>query len=415
MSSAPTHIVCISGATKKSTERRRAPIPGHIFRLTLMAARSDSVRMPDIHGNCEPRFSAVRDALAASLVKNDVGASAAVYVDGEPVVDIWGGYADAGRTVVWERDTLTCVSSTTKTMTALCALILADRGELDLSAPVAAYWPEFAAAGKEELQVRHVLSHSAGLPDLPGMTAVEDLYDWERTTAQLAAQVPEWEPGTAAGYHALTFGFLAGEVVRRVTGRSLGEFFAEEVAVPLGADFHIGLPAEHDHRVAAFIPPPSRTEEFAASAPPVSGREPREYSGALIRVRDVNSTAWRRAEIPAVNGFGNARSVGLAQSVLANGGSAGGVRLLSAQGCEPAWQEVFRGEDRVLGTPMSWTTGFGRFGSTFGWGGWGGSLVASDPGARMTVAYVMNQMIDRDHQDDTRGMEIVMAAYDGLR
>lgn len=153
--------------------------------------------MTDIKGYCDPRFVAVREALAALLVKEDVGASAAVYIDGEPVVDIWGGYADAGRSVSWERDTLTGVNSTTKNMTALCALVLADRGELDLSAPVAAYWPEFAAAGKENVLVRHVLSHTAGLPDLSGPTAVEELYDWESVTTSLAAQAPEWEPGTA--------------------------------------------------------------------------------------------------------------------------------------------------------------------------------------------------------------------------
>ncbi|WP_328685947.1 beta-lactamase family protein [Streptomyces sp. NBC_01261] len=371
--------------------------------------------MTDVKGLCEPRFAAIEESLAASLGKDDVGASVAVRLDGEPVVDLWGGYADADRTLDWERDTLTGVNSTTKNMTALCALVLADRGLLDLSAPVAAYWPEFAAAGKERLLVRHVLSHTAGLPDLSGPTAVEDLYDWRSVTAGLAAQAPEWEPGTVAGYHALTFGFLIGEIVRRVTGRSLGDFFAEEVAGPLGADFHIGLSAADDHRVAPLIAPPSETDEFAAGAPLGPDGTRREHTGVTVRVRDANSVAWRRAQIPAVNGFGNARSVALVQSVLANRGSAGGVRLLSPRGCEPAWQEVFRGEDRVLRTPMSWTAGFGKFGNTFGWGGWGGSLVVSDPDARMTVAYVMNQMIDRDRQEDNRGMEIIMAAYSGLR
>ena len=371
--------------------------------------------MTYIEGVCEPRFAEVRAALAASLGKDDVGASVAVYLDGEPVVDIWGGYADADRSVGWERSTLTGVNSTTKNMTALCALILADRGRLDLSAPVAAYWPEFAAAGKENVLVRHVLSHTAGLADLSGPTAVEDLYDWQSVTAGLAAQAPEWEPGTAAGYHALTFGFLVGEIVRRITGRSLGEFFAEEVARPLDADFHIGLSAEHDHRVAPLIPPPSLTDDYTSGAPTGPDGTRREHTGAAVRVRDANSVAWRRAQIPAVNGFGNARSVALVQSVLANQGAAGGVRLLSPQGCEPAWQEVFHGEDRVLRSPMSWTMGFGKFGNTFGWGGRGGSLVASDPDAHMTVAYVMNQMMDRDQQEDYRGMEIIMAAYTGLR
>jgi CubicO group peptidase (beta-lactamase class C family) len=299
-------------------------------------------------------------------------------------------------------------------MTALCALMLADRGELELSAPVATYWPEFAAAGKGRVLVRHVLSHTAGLPEIEGLTTVEELFDWERVTARLAAQTPQWEPGTDGGYHALTFGYLVGEIVRRVTGRSLGEFFAEEVAQPLGADFHIGLPAEHDDRLAPLLPPPSLSDEYAASAPPGPDGEPREHTGLAVRVRDVNSVAWRRAQIPAVNGFGNARSVALVQSVLANQGAVSGLRLLSPEGCAPAWQEVFRGKDRMLGTPMVWTVGFGKFGDAFGWGGWGGSLVASDPGARMTVAYVMNQMIDPAHHQDDRGLEIVLAAYSGL-
>jgi CubicO group peptidase (beta-lactamase class C family) len=362
--------------------------------------------MTEIQGICAPRFASVREALAVTLGKGDVGASAAVYVDGEPVVDIWGGYADADRSGPWERDTITGVMSTTKTMTALCALILADRGELDLSAPVASYWPEFAAAGKAGVLVRHVLSHSAGLPDLTGMKAVDEYYDWEGVTARLAAQAPEWEPGTAAGYHSVTFGFLVGEIVRRVTGRSLGEFFAAEVAGPLGADFHIGLAEEHDHRVAPTIPPRGETEDYAASAAGL------EAPPNAAQVKDANSVAWRRAQLPAVSGFGNARSVGRVQSVLTNGGSADGVRLLSAKGCEPAWQEVFRGDDRVLGTRACYTMGFGGFGNTFGWGGWGGSLVVNDPGARLTVAYVMNQM---GREGDARGIEITMAAYDGVR
>jgi hypothetical protein len=195
--------------------------------------------MAEIQGTCDERFGAVRDALAASLGKDDVGASVAVHVDGEPVVDLWGGHLDAARTAPWQRNTITNVWSTSKTMTALCALVLADRGELDLAAPVARYWPRFAAAGKENVQVRHVFAHTSGLPDWDGPTAVEDLYDGPALAARLAAQAPRWEPGTAAGYHSLTQGFVLGEVVRRITGRGLGAFFAEEIAGPLGADFHL--------------------------------------------------------------------------------------------------------------------------------------------------------------------------------
>ena len=346
--------------------------------------------------------------LGRLLDGGDTGAAAAVYVDGEPVVDVWGGFADVGRTIPWQRDTIVNVWSVTKTMTALCALILADRGELDLDGPVARYWPEFAAAGKEGVLVRHLLAHTAGLPDWDSPATPGELCDWAAATARLAAQAPRWKPGTAAGYHSLTQGFLVGEVVRRVTGRSVGEFFAGDVAGPLGADFHIGLPAEHDHRVALSVPPPSRDEDYVSSAP----GETTPAAGTRIRVRDGNSVAWRRAQIPAASGFGNARSVALAQSVLACGGTVGDVRLLSQAGCDRAQEEQFQGEDPLLGMAVRYGIGYGLFGGTCGWGGWGGSLVMIDPGARMAVAYVTNQMREPGH--DNRGLEIVMAAYDGL-
>jgi CubicO group peptidase (beta-lactamase class C family) len=363
--------------------------------------------MAGVEGSYDDLFAAVPTALAALLDDGDVGASVAVFVDGEPVVDVWGGFADADRTIPWQRDTITNVWSVTKTMTALCALVLADRGELDLAAPVARYWPEFAAAGKDGVLVRHVLAHTAGVPDWDG--SVEDLYDWPSATARLAAQAPLWEPGSAAGYHSLTQGFLVGEVVRRITGRSLGEFFAAEVARPLGADFSIGLPAAHDSRVALAVPPPSRDEDHAASAP---GSGAPAAAGTAVRVRDGNSVAWRRAQIPAASGFGNARSVALVQSVMACGGAVRGVRLLSQAGCDRAGEEQFSGQDRRLGMRVRYGLGYGLFGSSLGWGGWGGSLVMVDPDGRMAVAYATNQM--REPADDTRGLELVMAAYDGL-
>ncbi|MFJ2391851.1 serine hydrolase domain-containing protein [Streptomyces sp. NPDC087843] len=364
--------------------------------------------MAAIQGSYDDLFTAVPRALSALLDEGDAGASVAVFVDGEPVVDVWGGFADADRTIPWQRDTITNTWSVTKTMTALCALVLADRGELDLDAPVGRYWPGFARAGKEKVLVRHLLAHTAGLPDWDG--PIEELYDWPSATARLAAQTPQWEPGSAAGYHSLTQGFLVGEVVRRITGRSLGEFFAQEVAGPLGADFHIGLAAEHDHRVAPTIPPPSQDEDYAASAP---GGKATPSAATRVRVRDGNSVAWRREEIPAANGFGNARSVGLVQSVMACAGAVRGTRLLSRAGCDLARQEQFSGEDRLLGTPMRWGLGYGLFDSIYGWGGWGGSLVVIEPEGRMTVAYVTHQM--REPAADNRGLEMVMAAYDGLK
>ncbi|UOX92462.1 beta-lactamase family protein [Amycolatopsis sp. FBCC-B4732] len=352
--------------------------------------------MADISGKCDNGFDKVGEALAASLDAGDVGASVAVVVDGELVADLWGGHLDAARTTAWERDTITTVWSTTKTMTALCALVLADRGQLDLDAPVAAYWPEFAAAGKETVLVRHLLGHTAGLPDFDGPITVEDLYDWPAVTARLAAQAPQWPPGSAAGYHSVTFGFLIGEVVRRVTGRSLGTFFAEEIAGPVGADFHIGLGAEHDHRVAPLLADPR------GDKPP----------GFLLGVSDSHATAWRRAELPAVNGYGNARSVATLQSALACGGVAGGVRLLSAAGSERVFEEQHDGVDRVIGAPIRYGLGYRLDGRTCSWGGWGGSVVLVDADLRMTVAYVMNQV--RWEDGYARGLGLVMAAYDAI-
>jgi len=364
--------------------------------------------MADIEGSYNDLFVAVPGALSALLDGGDVGGSVAVFVDGEPVVDVWGGFADAARTVPWQRDTIVNVWSVTKTMTALCALVLADRGALDLDAPVARYWPEFAALGKERVLVRHLLSHTAGLPDWDG--PIDELYDWASATARLAGRPPRWEPGSAAGYHSLTQGLLVGEVVRRITGQSVGQFFADEVAGPLGADFHIGLAAEHDGRVALSVPPPSRDEDYVAGA---ASRTASASAGTTVRLRDGNSMAWRRAQIPAASGFGNARSVARVQSVMACGGTHNGVRLLTPAGCERAWEEQFNGEDRILGMRVRWGLGYGLFGSTYGWGGWGGSLVVIEPNARMVVAYVTNQM--REPAEDTRGMEIVMSAYDGIQ
>ena len=265
--------------------------------------------MADIQGSYDELFTSVPSALAGLLDNGDAGGSVAVFVDGEPVVDVWGGFADADRTMPWKRDTITNVYSVTKTMTALCALILADRGEVDVAAPVGRYWPEFAVAGKEKVLVRHLLGHTAGLPDWDG--PVGELYDWPSATARLAALAPQWEPGTDAGYHSLTQGFLVGEVVRRVTGRSVGDFFAQEVAGPLGADFRIGLPAEHDHRVALTVPPPFRDEDYAASAPG-SGAPPRRHrrAGPRREQRRLAPCADPRGERVRQRPLGRPRAVG---------------------------------------------------------------------------------------------------------
>lgn len=359
-----------------------------------------------IDGICDERFSGVRDALEASLDKGtDVGASVAVYLDGEPVVDLWGGHADEERTRLWERDTIANTWSTTKTMTNLCALILADRGALDVHAPVAAYWPEFAAEGKERVEVRHLLGHTAGLPVWTEPMRVTDLFDWEKATSALARQAPAWEPGTESGYHGLTQGYLVGEVIRRITGRTVGTFFREEVAGPLGADFHIGLPAEHDHRVAPMI---ARDAEPIPSNPPISGD-------------DANTPEWRRAEIPAAGGHGNARAVAAVQSVLACGGQARGVRLLSEVGCERVFERQSDGRDRMFGTHLRFGLGYALPSPGLPmpgervcfWGGWGGSVIVNDLDARVSIAYVMNRMAG-GALGDARGAGIILEVFAAL-
>ena len=381
-----------------------------------MTDNASQTREISVEGTFEERFTPVRDALAANLASGaDCGASVAVYLDGEPVVDIWGGFVDAECSQPWQADTIVNVWSTTKTMTALCALILADRGELDLHAPVARYWPEFAANGKEAIEVRHLLSHTSGLSGWQEPLVLDDLLDWERCTSLLAAQAPWWEPGTASGYHAITQGYLVGEVVRRIAGQTLGAFFAEQVAGPLGADFHIGLDAQHDDRVALVIPPPPLDVDVDPESIAF-----RTLANPMLDASYSWTEGWRRAESPAANGHGNARSVAAIQSVVACGGEARGVRLLSPAGVDALFEEQSDGPDLVLGAHLRFGMGYGLASEVMPisprscfWGGWGGSLVINDLDARLTVSYMMNRM-GAGTLGDERGASIVAAAYGAL-
>ncbi|HVM96069.1 MAG TPA: serine hydrolase domain-containing protein [Candidatus Acidoferrales bacterium] len=376
-----------------------------------------------VDGQCSPRFAAVRDAFAANFeAGREVGASFAATLDGELVVDLWGGWADAAQTRPWQRDTIVNVFSTTKAMTALCAHILADRGELDFDAPVARYWPEFAQAGKQDLPVRYLMSHRAGLAALRRRLPAEALYDWQGMTDELAAEAPWWEPGTVSGYHALTFGHLVGEVVRRISGKSLGTFFRDEVAQPLGVDFHIGLAESEDHRVADLVSP-SESENKAAGA----GIDPdsllaKVMGNPRIKAEAATTRAWRAAEIPAANGHGNARSVARVLAALACGGTLDGVNLLRSETLEGAIVEQSYGRDLVLPLTMRWGLGFmltsptmplGPNPRTFGHGGWGGSLGIADMDARVSWAYVMNKM-SPGTTGDTRVAGMLLALYAAL-
>ena len=389
----------------------------------MSAAVSEITTNVPITGMYQSGFERVREVFVRNLTNGqDLGASVAIYIDGEPVLDLWGGFFDANRRRIWERDTIVNNFSTTKTMTALSALVLADRGELDLDAPVKKYWPEFGQNGKDGVLVRHFLGHTSGLPGWTEPVSVEDIEDREKAATLLARQAPWWKPGTQIGYHALTFGPLLGEVIRRVSGKTLGRFFAEEIAGPLGSDYHIGTGPEHDHRVTAMV--------AATDIRPRHGDgtiTDRVFFNPYITPEIASTVAWRRAEMGGSNGHGNARSVAAAQSVLACGGTVRGVRLLSEAGCRRALELQADGPDLVCGYPLRWGLGYGLnspiivkgYGPLVEgrqiafWGGAGGSIIVNDFDARMTVAYVMNT--HREHGGvDPRGLEIVRAAYESI-
>ena len=373
--------------------------------------------MADIQGTCDPGYEAVGDAFEKNFDMGDLGATCAVVVDGETVVDLWGGTADVAGDRLWERDTIVNVWSTTKTMAALCVLMLHDRGVLDVDQSVADLWPEFAENGKEAVLVRHLLSHSAGLPGFDAPIDEDQLFDWDYVCARLASQAPWWKPGTKSGYHSITQGWLLGEVLRRVDGRTLGTFFAEEVAGPIGADFHIGLADEHFSRVAELdttgVEVPRLGEQDRSEM--VERHEAHGRMGAEIG----NTDRWRRAEFPAANGHGNARSVAEVHSVVACGGTARGTTLLSAETVERIFEVQTDDHDPILGVPIRYGLGFGLPSESMPispnrracfWGGWGGSLAVIDVEAGMSVAYMMNHM-SAELRFDGRAGRILMAAH----
>jgi CubicO group peptidase (beta-lactamase class C family) len=356
--------------------------------------------MADVNGTSDARLDAVRAALETNLDSGEeLGASIVVDIDGQRVMDVWGGFRDPAHAQAWEEDTITNVWSSTKTVTALAALMLADRGQLDVYAPVADYWPEFAAAGKQDVKVRHLLSHTSGVSGLAQPASVEDLYDWEKSTSRMAAQAPWWEPGTASGYHALNFGHLVGEVVRRVSGKPLKQFVAEEIAGPLGADFQIGAAQADWSRIADVVPPPPLPFDLAALG--ADSIPVKTFTGPPADAAAANTPGWRGADIGGANGHGNARSVARILSVLARGGEVDGVRLLGPDTIDLIFDEQANGTDLVLGVPLRWGIGYGLpheslpwipAGKICFWGGWGGSVIIMDLDRRMTISYMMNKM-----------------------
>jgi len=369
----------------------------------------------EVHGWCDERFGALRECFERNFADHaDVGASFAATLEGEYVVDLWGGHLDAARTLPWQEDTLVCTFSVTKTMAALAALVLVDRGELRLDDRVTRYWPEYGRHGKEATEVRQFLTHTAGVPAFAERLSHTDLYDWDHVIALLERQSPRWAPGERCVYHGLTYGFLVGEIVRRVAGVSLGAFFAEHIAAPLRADFHIGLDASHFDRTGDMV--------LVAPMPERLARELHRYQGAVPDMvpPTTNTSDFRRAELPAVNGHGNARSVVRVQTVVANGGSAFGVNLLA-----PATVELVFSEEHVL-EAMGARQGVGyALSGLFArqmpkgvrsshWFGAGGSTVLLDHTNRACMSYVMNGM-DLNMPRDRRASSLTRAFYEGLR
>ena len=372
------------------------------------------------NGLCDPRFELVREAFEANFAGGtELGASAAVTLDGEFVVDLWAGNKNSAGDP-WEKDTICNVYSTTKTMASSCMLMLADRGAISFDEPVSTYWPEFAANGKSKVLLSHVMSHQTGCSGFPRPVTASELYDHALMADLLAGMKPWWEPGTGPGYHAITQGTLQAEVLRRVDGRSLGTFFKEEIAGPLGADFHIGLSASEGHRVADLKQPGSTLSgSMGVASDSIAGRT---FDSCILDGSEPLTQEWRSAEIPAAGGIGNARSVARVHSMLACGGSVGGVKLMSPEAIELALVRQTFVPDKVLGMNVPYGMGFGinhehapitPSKRTLYWFGWGGSMGIIDLDERLSIAYVMNNMAD-ELLGDSRALNLAAATYAAL-
>jgi len=376
-----------------------------------------------IEGPVEAGFEAVAEAFRANFAdQQEVGAAVCVYLNGRPVVDVCAGFADAAAARPWRRDTLAVVFSATKGITAACVHLLAERGLIDLDAPLARYWPEFASAGKANIPVRWVLSHRAGLPLVEAELTREEVFGWFPVVRALATQTPLWEPGTRHGYHVRTWGWMLGELVRRVTGTSIGLFVAGEVAAPLGLDFHLGLPEALEPRVATLYPPAPPTDPAQIALMAQLMGPGTFLHRALIGPADLaygavwNTRALHAAEMPSSNGIGTAHA--LARFYAALVGLVDGRRLLSAATVEAARRVVSDGDDAVLGTPTRFGLGFmlppalslDCPPSCFGHPGAGGSLAFADPTRELAFAYVTNQL-KLGPSGDERSRRLVRALY----
>lgn len=378
-----------------------------------------SMASVDIHGTCAKGFEAVRDAFAANFVSfGEVGAAVSVVQHGEVVVDLWAGNADAARTKPWTQDTLPNVWSTTKGMGALVAGLLIERGAMAYADRVSKYWPEFAANGKERITIGQLLSHQAGLCGPTEPSTVEDMCNQPLMAARLAAQAPLWEPGSKSGYHAITIGVLLGELVARITGKSIGTYFQDEIAKPFGVDFYIGLPDSEEPRAAEMIP------ALNASPLAVGSLNPSQAAAFNNPAPDAsvpNQRFWRAAELSSANGRGTAVALARIYGALANKGMLEGKALVTPTTIRAMTAQQIEGVDDVLGMPVRWGAGYllnvmGLYGPNdvaFGHSGWGGSFGMADPKAGLGISYVMNQM-GPDLAGDVRANALIAASYASL-
>jgi CubicO group peptidase (beta-lactamase class C family) len=390
--------------------------------LTGVGVAHAQTRLGAVQGLVRPGWEPVRDVIAASLANGgDIGCSAAVFLDGQPVVDIWGGFYDEERTRPWQRDTLVNTFSSTKTMTAVAAMLLVDRGVIDLDAPVSRYWPAFAQGGKRDIKFRHFLSHMSGMAGWTEDMTVEDICDREKSLRALERQEPWWKPGERVGYHPISYGPLIGEVIRRTTGQTLGQFFQQEVARPLGGEFYIGTGPEFDHRVSAM--------HQSNAIRPTSGEsiQDRAFFNPYITPQIGSSILWRRAELGGSNGHGSAYGMGAIQSMVSCGGEARGVRLLRRETVNRMLELQADATDLVAGYPLRWGLGYALenpmlnklYANRFAghqllfWGGAGGSIVLNDLTERMTITVAMNKHVEQGGIDQ-RSVVLVSAAYDAL-
>jgi CubicO group peptidase (beta-lactamase class C family) len=369
----------------------------------------------EIKGFCEPQFKKVEEQFRKNFENGlECGASVAVTVKGKYVVDLWAGYADEQKTKMWEKDTIVNVWSSTKVITALCIHLLVDRGLIDVEEPVATYWPEFKQNGKEKVLVRHLLRHSAGLYDWDGTLSGKIFLDWDKAVSLLEAQKPKHEPGTQWIYHAVTFGYLLGNLVKKITGKSIGTFFQEEIANKVNADFYIGLPEQFDSRVADLIAPVM-----------IQGDQTQEEFDAKKFVQDqiplTKTREWRAAEIPSANGHGNARSMARVGSIIACGGTLDGVEILSEETLQKSMQTRSFEAELIPGGKFNFGLGWmllpeftkknGKtYKNRFFGGGWGGSNITMDLDNKICFTYAMNRMED-SLTGDLRTFSLLKALY----